>query len=370
MRIAFTGVRGVPDLYSGSETAVTEISTRLVQKGHQVIVYCRKGYGDESESEYKGVKKIYLPRIETKQLDTLSHSLFALIHLFFHQVDVVIIFNASNGPFLVIPWLRGQKFACNTDGLEWERLKWGTLAKLFWRFSTWCCMKLAPEIIADSRKLQELYKQWYHRDSFYVAYGGALETSVQPEILDDYGLKPGEYFFVGSRLEPENNADLAVRAFEQVRTNKKLVIAGTANYKSKFIQELQETRDKRVVFTGGVYKPGHMRELHCNCFAYIHGCEVGGTNPSLLKALAYGNCVLYLATGHHFNTEVVQDAGIPYEKDVKDLRDKIQDLVDHPEKAAEFRKRGPERIRDAYTWESVADKYEELCLKLANTKKP
>jgi glycosyltransferase involved in cell wall biosynthesis len=362
MRIAFTGVRGVPDLYSGSETVVTEISTRLVQKGHEVIVYCRKGYGDESEPTYKGVKKIYLPRIKTKQFDTLSHTFFSLIHLFFHPVDVIIQFNAGNGPFCVIPRLRGIKVACNTDGVEWQRKKWGFVAKQYWKFGTWCCMKLAPAIIADSRKLQELYKKWYKRDTTYIAYGGPIETSEHPEILDEYGLKPDDYFFVGSRLEPENNADIIVEAFEQVRTDKKLVIAGTANYKSRFIQKLRKTKDPRIIFTGGVYKPGHMKELHCNCFAYIHGCEVGGTNPSLLKALGYGNCVLYLDV--EFNAEVAQNAGIPFPRSAEELRREMQALVDDPEKASRYRELAPERIKQDYTWDKVAGQYEQLCLRL------
>ncbi|MCD6288431.1 MAG: DUF1972 domain-containing protein [Candidatus Hydrogenedentes bacterium] len=368
MRIAFTGVRGVPDLYSGSETAVTGIATRLVEKGHDVTVYCRKGYGDESEPTYKGIKKIYMPRIETKQLDTLSHTLFSLIHLFFHPVDVVIVFNAGNGPFCIIPRLRGIKVICNTDGIEWNRKKWGFIAKQYWKFATWCCMKLAHGIVADSRKLQELYKKWFNRDSTYIAYGAYLENSVNPEILEEYGLEPNEYFFVGSRLEPENNADIIVKAFEQVKTDKKLVIAGTANYKSKFIQELHKTQDPRIIFTGGIYTPGHIKELHCGCFAYVHGNEVGGTNPALLKALGYSNCVLYLDAGHRFNTEVVGDAGIPYPKDVDGLRRQMQDLVDNPEKVLTYRKRAPERIKEAYTWDLVADRYEELCIRLHEKK--
>jgi glycosyltransferase involved in cell wall biosynthesis len=364
MRIAFVGVRGVPDLYSGFETAVTEISARLVERGHEVIVYCRKGYGDESEPTYKGVKKIYLPRIQTKQLDTLSHSFLSLLHSAFHRVDVIMVFNAGNGPFLLIPTLLGAKYAVNVDGLEWERKKWGLLARIYYRFATWCCVRLAPEIIADALRIQDYYREHFKRETFFAAYGAYVESSNHPEILEEYGLKKDDYFFVASRLEPENNAALTVRAFEQVMTDKKLVIAGGANYRSAFIQELQKTKDPRIIFTGGIYKPGHIKELHCNCFAYIHGNEVGGTNPALLKALGYGNCVLYLDTGYRFNAEVVGAAGIPYPKDAEALRDKIQDLVDHPEEVLEYRKRAPERIKAAYTWDIVTDRYEELCHKL------
>ncbi len=364
MRIAFVGVRGIPDLYSGFETAVTEISRRLVERGHDVVVYCRKGYGYESEATYKGVNKIYLPRIETKQLDTLSHTLFSLVHLLFNPVDVILIFNAGNGILLLIPTLARAKYAVNVNGIEWKRKKWGLLARVFFKFSTWCCVMLAPEIIADSRRIQDFYKEHFNRDTCFAAYGAYIENSEYPEILEEYGLKKDDYFFVASRLEPENNADLTVRAFEQVRTDKKLVIAGGANYDSKFIKEIRRTKDPRIIFTGGIYKPGHIKELHCNCFAYIHGNEVGGTNPALLKALGYGNCVLYLDTGYRFNAEVAGDAGIPYPKNVEALRDLMQHLVDHAEEVIKYRRRGPERIREGYTWDIIADRYEKLCCKL------
>jgi len=364
MRIAFVGVRGIPDLYGGFETAVTEISTRLVQRGHDVTAYCRKGYGNESELTYKGVKKIFLPRIETKQLDTLSHSFFSLVHLFFNPTDVILVFNAGNGPFCIIPSLRGARYAVNVDGLEWRRDKWGTVAKAYYKFATWCCVKLAPEIIADAERIKDYYKEQFKRDTFFAAYGAYIETSENPEILEEYGLKKDDYFFVASRLEPENNAEITVKAFEQVKTDKKLVIAGGASYKSPFIEKLKKNRDPRIQFLGSVYKPGHIKELHCNCFAYIHGNEVGGTNPALLKALGYGNCVLYLDHDWRFNTEVAGDVGIPYPKSVEGLRERLQDLVDNPEKVHHYRKLAPERIREAYTWDIVTDRYEELCLKL------
>ena len=117
----------------------------------------------------------------------------------------------------------------------------------------------------------------------------------------------------------------------------KLVIAGAANWKSPFVERLKRTDDPRVVFLGGVYTPGHIKELHCHCHAYVHGNEVGGTNPALLKALGYGNCVLALDVS--YNAEVVAGAGILYRKDPADLAAKLQRVIDHPEEAREFRLR-------------------------------
>ena len=186
--------------------------------------------------------------------------------------------------------------------------------------------------------------------STFIAYGAHIEGSTDSSILTQYELEPGGYFFVASRLEPENNADTTVRAFEHVATDKKLVIAGGANWESPFVEELKRTSDPRVKLLGPVYEPGHIQELHAHCYAYVHGNEVGGTNPALLKALGYGNCVIALDVP--FNAEVVADAAVVYRKDPQDLAAKMQQLIDQPELAAEYRRRAPERIAEAYDWAS------------------
>jgi glycosyltransferase involved in cell wall biosynthesis len=136
------------------------------------------------------------------------------------------------------------------------------------------------------------------------------------------------------------------------------VIAGGANYKSDFVRRLHETKDARVVFLGPVYKPGHIRELHCGAFAYVHGNEVGGTNPALLKALGYGNCVLTLNVP--FNAEVVTDAALLYEKSADDLAAKMTEVLRDAALVARLRRRAQERIKEAYQWEYVVEGYERI----------
>jgi glycosyltransferase involved in cell wall biosynthesis len=201
-----------------------------------------------------------------------------------------------------------------------------------------------------------------------IAYGANIEKSEQPEVVKQYGLEPSKYYLVASRLVPENNADLILRAFEKVTTPRLLAIAGDANYRSAFVERLKQTRDARVRFLGHVGNPEHVKELHCNAYAYVHGHSLGGTNPALLKALGYGNCVLALGTA--FNQEVLQDHGILFENDISDLARKMQHIEAFPEIAAEYRDRAPQRIREAYTWERITDQYEELFLQLANGQDP
>ena len=366
MRVAFVGLRGVPALYGGFETAVTEIGMRLVERGHEVIVYCRKGYGDESEPTYKGIEKKYLPQINLKVAGTLSHTFFSLVHLFFRPSDVIIVMNPANGPLCIIPRVRGTPFGINVDGLEWKRGKWPPIGQKYFWFASWFCTKIAPAVIADSHAIQEFYKKTWNAETYYASYGAYIEQSTDPQLLEEYGLVRDDYFVVVARLEPENNTDLIIKAFEGVKTVKKLVIIGGTNYKSIFVENLKKTRDERVLFLGTIYDQKRLTEIMCNCFAYVHGHMVGGTNPVLLKALGCRSCVLFLDVP--FNTEVVQDAGIPYAKTVAGLRGEMQALVDNPERVHQYRRLAPERIRQEYTWNHIADRYEELCYKLHGAK--
>ncbi len=364
MKIALIGTRGVPANYGGFETCAEELAVGLASRGHDVVVYCRPGNAPGDPSEYRGATLVYRQLIESKALGTITHTLNSLWHAVRQDFDVLMIFNAGNGPLCVLPRLLGRKFAVNVDGLEWKRAKWGRAAKLYYQFGEWCAARTATRIVSDSKAIQDYYEQRYATPSTFIAYGAHIETSRDASVLQEYELEPGEYFFVASRLEPENNADTTVKAFERVATDKKLVIAGGANWDSPFVEQLKRTTDPRVKLLGPVYEPGHIRELHAHCYAYVHGNEVGGTNPALLKALGYGNCVLALDVG--FNAEVVGDAAVVYRKDPRDLALKMQRLIDDPALAADYRNRAPRRIEEAYRWDAIVREYEALFERLAD----
>lgn len=363
LRIALIGTRGVPANYGGFETCAEELAVGLVDRGHEVTVYCRPGNAPGDPSEYKGVRLLYRSFIDSKSLGTLSHTANSMYHAARQDFDVLMLFNAGNAPLCVIPRLGRKRVAVNVDGLEWKRAKWGRAAKLYYQFGEWTATRLADRIVSDSRAIQDYYEERFDTPSTFIAYGANVESSQRPDVLNEYGLVPGEYILIASRLEPENNADLTVDAFTTVETGKLLVIAGGANWNSPFVNRLQATTDRRVRLLGPVYKPGHIRELHCHCYAYVHGNEVGGTNPALLKALGYGNCVLALNVP--FNAEVVQEAAILYEKDPADLASKIQKIVDDPALAQSYRELAPRRVAEAYQWRQVTADYETLFQRLA-----
>lgn len=363
MRIALIGTRGVPANYGGFETCAEEVSVGLVERGHEVTAYCRPGNAQGDPSTYKGVNLVYKPYLESKAFGTLSHTFNCILHALRQDFDVFLIFNAANAPLCIIPRLFGKKLAINVDGLEWKRAKWGRVGKLYYQFGEWAATKLCQRIISDAYGIQDYYKQRFNTETTYIAYGAHVEGSEHPEYIEEYGLKPNQYFFVGSRLEPENNGNITVEAFSKIKTDKVLAIAGDANWDSPYIKDIKDRAGPNVKFLGGVYKEGHMRELHANCYGYVHGNEVGGTGPALLKALGYGNCVLALDV--NFNRETAQDAALYYKKDSDSLAEVLQKVIDDPDLAAELRKRAPQRILQDYQWPKIIDDYELLLERVA-----
>lgn len=362
MKIAIVGTRGIPAKYGGFETCAEELSTGLVSKGHRILVTCRRYLYKDMPAEYKGVELRYPPSLRGKTTDTFSHTFFSIFNAILWSADVILVFNSANSPLVVLPRLLGKKVAINVDGLEWKRAKWSRAAKLYYKFAEFFSSVIANTVISDAVAIKEYYLRKYGRKSVFIPYGAHAIDSKSPEILERYRVKRDEYFFTASRLEPENHQDLSVKAFSDIKTDKFLVIAGAANWNSPYVREIKRTDDTRVKFLGPVYEPGHIEELHCNCYAYIHGNEVGGTNPALLKAMGCGNCIIALDVP--FNREVLGNAGLYY-KDADGLKDNIEFLLVNPQYVTEFREAARSRVMKLYRWEKVVEDYERVFAALA-----
>jgi glycosyltransferase involved in cell wall biosynthesis len=369
LRIALCGARGIPHTYSGTEAFFMELAPRLAERGHEVTVCCRSSLFKSKPALYKGVRLLYLPSIETKNLGTPTHTLICMAALLLRKVDVILVTNVANAFHCIIPRMFGQKVAINVDGVEWKRGKWGPLGKKYFYLNAKYVGRICPRgVITDAYEMRRIYLDEFHTPSACIAYGANIESSVNPGVIEQYGLKPFQYYLIASRMVPENNADLIVKAFEQVKTERLLAIAGDANYRSEFMDRLKQTRDPRIRFLGHVGNADHIKELHCNAYAYIHGHSMGGTNPALLKALGYGNCVLALNTP--FNAEVVGDYGLLFEGAVDDLRHKLQQVDDDCGMVEEYRAKAPRRILEAYTWDRITAQYEEFFSRLVAGENP
>ncbi|MDH4232719.1 MAG: DUF1972 domain-containing protein [Nitrospirota bacterium] len=363
LAIALIGTRGVPANYGGFETCVEEIGSRLVDKGHSVTVYCRESYYKTKLQTYKGMKLIYLPNIEKKAFDTLSHTFLSMLHATFRRYDVYMVFNAANSPTMFIPRLFGKKVAINTDGLEWKRGKWGTVAKNYYLFSEWLSARLANRIVADSPGIETYYRERYGVGSAVIAYGAEVTESRNPELLRSIGLEPGSYFLQITRFEPENHPLLTMQAFKKLKTDKKLVLVGGVRYESDYFRQMERERTRDIIMPGYIYDKDILNELWCNCYAYIHGNEVGGTNPALLQTMAAG--CFTIAVNVPFNHDVLQDCGLFFEKTPEDLAEKMEWALTHQAALQPFKESARVRIRQYYSWELVADQYERLFIELA-----
>lgn len=370
MKIAILGTRGIPSGYSGYEAFAEELGVRLVQRGHEVIVYAHRNvFPPEARmKEYRGIKLRYITSLQGKNTSQFSHSFLSTILVGLTNTDIVLFCNAANGPFGLLLRILGKKCCINVDGLEWLRPKWGSLAKKYFYFGAWASTKFFNVVITDAKGMQDYYKKNFNCNSIDIAYGADLKYADNPALIKELGLEPFNYYLIASRLVPDNNADLIVKSFMKSSSKKILAIAGGTPYKNKFEDSLKAAADKsRVKFLGHIDDANLIKELHANAYAYIHGHEFGGTNPALLKALAYGNAILALDTV--FNREVLDHGtyGILYKKDIDDLAQKINYLDSHDNIAKSFREKSRDRIIERYTWDHITDQYEEMFKNILNT---
>jgi glycosyltransferase involved in cell wall biosynthesis len=359
MRIALLGTRGIPANYGGFETFAEELSVRLVQRGHNVTVYCREQY---RQPVYRGVNLRYLPSIRHKYFETIAHTAFSTLDVLVHRFDVVLYCNAANAVFTLWPRLLGMPTALNVDGVERHRKKWNILAKSWYLMSewlaTWCC----SSVITDAEKIREYYLERYGRDSTFIAYGAETNKVADEDHVRKLGLEPGRYVLYVSRMEPENNALLVRQAFEKVQTDFKLAIIGDAPYAADYIRQVKDTADKRIVIPGAVYGEGY-NQLQSHCAVYVQATEVGGTHPALIEAMGRGALVLYLQTPE--SAEVAGDAAVPFEAD--QLVETLQWAVNVPPSEREaWGRRASSRIEKLYSWNAVTDQYEALLTSLGS----
>lgn len=365
MRIAITGIRGIPGRYGGFETFVEHLAPALVDAGHEVLVVNRPRYRP-SAATYKGVDIVTLPTIHNKFLDTFVHTWLALMFITARRnpVDVVLVCNVGNSPVAWLPRIRGIPVVVNVDGLEWQRQKWPVLAKWYLRHCEWVVTHTATRVVTDARVVQRYYAEHFGCDSTMIPYGAMAETSSYPsdyESLRMMGLESGNYFLYVSRLEPENNAVMVIEAFQQAARDLhgiKLALVGDAPYGDRYKEGLYKLvqHDDRILMPGGVYGDGyHLLQRHA--LAYIHATSVGGTHPALIEAMAHGNIILLYHTPE--NVEAAGDTALRF-TDGESLASLLVQVAENPTAFADYRKVAADRAERVYSWPAVTKQYEAL----------
>ena len=357
INISIIGTRGYPYIYSGYETFVKELSERLTLKDCNVTVYRHKGLFKIRPKEIKGIKLVYIPTIETKVLSQPIHSFFSIIHACFSNIDVVLVVNSANGPFGLITRLFKIPSAINVDGLEWLRPKWKGLGSIYFKWASKMATLFYDQIINDSDEMRKVYLDLFKRDSKVIAYGANIRKSQNQNLINKWYLKQREYYLVIGRLIPDNNADLIINGFLKSNSKKKLVIVGDVPYNDPYASLLKNINDKRLIFTGYVNDQDLLAELYHNSYAYMHGHEFGGTNPTMIKAMAYGCAILALDTP--FNNEMLQNGqfGLFFKKNEKEVINIINYCENEIQLIKKLRKESVNGIIDKYNWDSITLKY-------------
>lgn len=364
MKIALIGTRGVPARYGGFETAVEEIGQRLVAQGHEVTVYCRTANPADRRRTYLGMRLVHLPALRSRTLETLSHTALSVVHhLTRSDAEVAIIFNAANSIFLPLMRIRRTPTATHVDGLEWQRAKWGKGGQTYYRVAESLSVRWSDALIADAAGISAYYVDEFAADTVEIPYGAPILDAAGDERLAEVDAQAQGYHLVVARFEPENHVDLAIEGYLAGSRDLPLLVVGSAPYRSEHIERIEQlaAAEPKIRLLGGVWDQELLDQLYAHARTYIHGHSVGGTNPSLLRAMGAG--AFTAAYDVVFNREVLGDTGRFFETP-EDLAKVLNASEAEPATTRELARAAQQRAATTYTWDGVAAEYERLCADL------
>jgi len=360
LAIAVIGIRGLPANYGGLETCADEVTRRWVAAGHEVRVYCRKNRYAERPLQYKGVDLVYTPSIDSKSLDTITHTLFSIVHLLFtgRRFRHVHLYNTGNSIFMPLLKLFGKKVVLSGDGIEWRREKWGRLAKFVHKLGERCAVWFADSIVVDNAEVGKYYRQHFGIETDLIAYGAndiEPNAPLSAELLRKHDLRAGEYFLFVGRLAPEKGVHNLLAAYKTLQTDWPLVIIGDDPNGGEYRDGLFAQQSERIRFLGFVYNEAY-EQLLVNARLYVSASELEGTSPSLVAAMGAGVCAL--VNGIEENIATAHGAAAIYAKnDTRALGLLWQELIENPSRVAEIAAQGKDCVARNYRWDAIAQQY-------------
>ncbi len=362
-KIAIIGTRGYNAVYSGFETWVREMCNGLKDK-YEFHVYCHSNLVKDKPQIINGIHLHYFPAVETKFLAQYSHSLQATLHALTQPYDIYLYASTANAPFGLILKTFGKRTVVNVDGLDWLRPKWkGWGGRVFYR-SALLATRCFDILISDAHAIADYYTKVFQADSITIAYGAhPVNPNVSANALPR-GLQLNEYYLVVGRLIPDNHLLEIINGFKQSSSKRKLVIVGDLPYRDPYVDSVKREVDERVVLLGFVKDQDMLRSLYNGCYAYFHGHAFGGTNPSLLKALAYRCCVM--AHDNVFNRETLYNEayGLYFTEQPDNIAALLNRVDNDSTLVATMKDKAVQRIYEAYTWEKINAQYDALFQKM------
>lgn len=370
IKIAMIGHKRIPSREGGVEIVVEELAARLVQRGHCVDAYNRRGshvsgkeFVNRIGKEYKGIRIITIPTFENKSLNAIVYSFFASVRVLFGRYDVIHYHAEGPCAMLWLPKLFGKRVVATIHGLDWQRAKWGNFASKVLKFGEWIASRYADEMIVLSNNTQRYFAETYGRNTRYIPNGiNRPKLMGNQEIKEKWELEKDGYILFLARIVPEKGAHYLIDAYKRIKTDKKLVIAGGSSHSMEYYMELKKMAEDcaGIIFTdfvGGKV----LEELYSNAYIFVLPSDVEGMAISLLEAMSYGNCCLVSDIPE--NTEVIEDKALVFAKsNVEDLGRKLNELCVNPEKVYGYKREAANFICDKYNWDCVTDRTIEVYL--------
>jgi glycosyltransferase involved in cell wall biosynthesis len=360
MKIAILGTRGIPNHYGGFEQITEYLSEGLSEKGHHVSVYNSHNHPYQ-KSRWRNVRIIhcYDPEFRLKTAGQFIYDLNCIRDARKRNFDVIIFMGYTSSSVWRRFFPRKSIIISNMDGLEWKRTKYSKPVQWFLRYAEKLAVKHSHFHIADAVGIQSYLKEKYKIHAEHIPYGASLERSDRPEVLEEFGVAAQEYFLLMARMEPENNIDLILAGFHSSASQRKfLVIGNTGNNYGKYLTKKYHA-DKRIVFTGALFDQNTVHTLRKHSRLYFHGHTVGGTNPSLLEAMA--SRALIAAHDNEFNRSILGKDAFYFS-----LPKEIKILIENSHLTVAKEKTKDNnllKITEQYNWQHIVDRYNDFILK-------
>jgi glycosyltransferase involved in cell wall biosynthesis len=359
IKVAVIGTRGISSRYSGIETVLGQACRRLSSGGEYAFTVYSMVPG---EAGGKDIRQRFIPAVNSKHFGMLLHSFLSTLHVLFSDNDIVHFHSLGPSVFSALPRLFGKKTVVTVHGLDWKRKKWGAAARFILRVCEYSAVFFPNRTVVVSKGLKRYFERKFKKAVTYIPNAVDLQP---PGMQRGYGAGNGRYILFVGRLVPEKGLQHLIRAFNELKPDLKLVIAGESSFTGKYVAQLKNMAGDGVVFTGFVTGE-QLQRLYREAYLFVLPSEVEGLPVSLLEAMSYGKCVL--ASDIPENREAAGECGVYFKAgDVLDLQAKLRYLIDYPGFTAEAGGKCRERIAGAYDWETVATMLRGLYGSLSQT---
>lgn len=357
MKLMIQGTRGIPASHGGFETFAEKLALYLKDKGWSVTVYCEKYADSKTTTEWNGITLHHIPIRNQGPLGTIIFD-FRSIMDSLKSTGPVLTLGYNTAIFNIIYRLSRKKNIINMDGIEWKRSKWSMPIQAWFYVNELFGCLVGNHLVADNPHIQQHLARWgVHGKTTMIPYGADEVLSGDVEVLHTYGLEENRYAIIIARPEPENSILEMVRAFCASKRSIKLVVLGKYDEQNAYHAAVLAAANDSVSFVGAIYDADVVKSLRFFCRFYMHGHQVGGTNPSLVETMGAGNAVI--AHDNRFNRWVVGNGAV-YFSTVEECERQLNSLIEDDELVETLKQASFERFQQEFTWDKILQQYEKL----------